>query len=262
MLIDFKSMLNKLATPRTGTTVVKLTTASNVGLYVQSRNAESKVIKLHEDNYVFHIQPGDVILQGSYIRGSKIHVIENLTDLKPNYQIVQLDGSGVFYPLLDIPSNYRKRPIDDSLNVISKVFLSLINGWDFSSVEGFDCNPLCDVRIRLAKNVEAYANFKAQRGYKEIIDQPDYKLLMTLNHHTGIADIVVWQIECPSHKDTKIDLAPGIFINIVNDQAKLTFDTDVVLFGPMVLEQITTPFKRDEEDPANVTKDAESVKLD
>ena len=90
MLIDFKSMLNRLATPRTGTTVVKLTTASNVGLYVQSRNAESKAIKLHKDSYVFHIQPSDVILQGTYVRGSKIHVIENLAELKPNYQIVQL----------------------------------------------------------------------------------------------------------------------------------------------------------------------------
>ena len=261
MLIDFKSMLNKLATPRTGTTVVKLTTASNVGLYVQARNTESKVIKLHEDNYVFHIQPSDVLLQGTYVRGSKIHVIENLTELKPNYQLVQLDG-GVFYPLFDIPNNYRKRPVDDSLNNISKVFLSLINGWDFSSAEGFDCNPLCDVKIRVAKDAEAYANFKAQRSYKEIIDQADAKVLVSLNHHTGIADIIIWQVECSSRTETRIDLAPGMFINIVNAQAKLMFDTDVFLFGPMVFELITTPFKRDEEELANVTKDAASVKLD
>ena len=258
MLIDFKSMLNRLATPRTGTTVVKLTTASNVGLYVQSRNAESKAIKLHKDSYVFHIQPSDVILQGTYVRGSKIHVIENLAELKPNYQIVQLDGGGVFYPLFDIPNNYRKRPIDDSLNNITKVVLSLMNKWDFNLLEGIDLSPLCDIKLRMVKTLDAFkASNIGNRGLTTVVDEESNKVMIALNHFTGIADIVIW-----SDQVDKIDLAPGMFINIVNEQAKLMFDTEVFLFGPMVLEQIITPFKRDEEDPANVTKDAESVKLD
>lgn len=258
MLIDFKSMLNRLATPRTGTTVVKLTTASNVGLYVQSRNAESKAIKLHKDSYVFHIQPSDVILQGTYVRGSKIHVIENLAELKPNYQIVQLDGGGVFYPLFDIPNNYRKRPIDDSLNNITKVVLSLMNKWDFNLLEGIDLSPLCDIKLRMVKTLDAFkASNMGNRGLTTVVDEESNKVMIALNHFTGIADIVIW-----SDQVDKIDLAPGMFINIVNEQAKLMFDTEVFLFGPMVLEQIITPFKRDEEDPANVTKDAESVKLD
>lgn len=258
MLIDFKSMLNRLATPRTGTTVVKLTTASNVGLYVQSRNAESKAIKLHKDSYVFHIQPSDVILQGTYVRGSKIHVIENLAELKPNYQIVQLDGGGVFYPLFDIPNNYRKRPIDDSLNNITKVVLSLMNKWDFNLLEGIDLSPLCDIKLRMVKTLDAFkASNMSNRGLTTVVDEESNKVMIALNHFTGIADIVIW-----SDQVDKIDLAPGMFISIVNEQAKLMFDTEVFLFGPMVLEQIITPFKRDEEDPANVTKDAESVKLD
>ena len=258
MLIDFKSMLNRLATPRTGTTVVKLTTASNVGLYVQSRNAESKAIKLHKDSYVFHIQPSDVILQGTYVRGSKIHVIENLAELKPNYQIVQLDGGGVFYPLFDIPNNYRKRPIDDSLNNITKVVLSLMNKWDFNLLEGIDLSPLCDIKLRMVKTLDAFkASNIGNRGLTTVVDEESNKVMIALNHFTGIADIVIW-----SDQVDKIDLAPGMFINIVNKQAKLMFDTEVFQFGPMVLEQIITPFKRDEEDPANVTKDAESVKLD
>lgn len=258
MLIDFKSMLNRLATPRTGTTVVKLTTASNVGLYVQSRNAESKAIKLHKDSYVFHIQPSDVILQGTYVRGSKIHVIENLAELKPNYQIVQLDGGGVFYPLFDIPNNYRKRPIDDSLNNITKVVLSLMNEWDFNLLEGIDLSPLCDIKLRMVKTLDAFkASNIGNRGLTTVVDEESNKVMIALNHSTGIADIVIW-----SDQVDKIDLAPGMFISIVNEQAKLMFDTEVFLFGPMVLEQIITPFKRDEEDPANVTKDAESVKLD
>ena len=258
MLIDFKSMLNKLATPRTGTTVVKLTTASNVGLYVQSRNAESKAIKLHKDSYVFHIQPSDVILQGTYVRGSKIHVIENLAELKPNYQIVQLDGGGVFYPLFDIPNNYRKRPIDDSLNNITKVVLSLMNKWDFNLLEGIDLSPLCDIKLRMVKTLDAFkASNMGNRGLTTVVDEESNKVMIALNHFTGIADIVIW-----SDQVDKIDLAPGMFISIVNEQAKLMFDTEVFLFGPMVLEQIITPFKRDEEDLANVTKDAESVKLD
>lgn len=262
MLIDFKSMLNKLATPRTGTTVVKLTTASNVGLYVQSRDTESKAIKLHEDSYVFHIQPSDVILQGTYVRGSKIHVIENLTELKPKYDIVQLDSVGAFYPLIDIPNNYRKRPIDNSLNNITKVFLTLINGWDFDNADGFDIHPICDVRIRVVKDAEAYDNIKTQRNSKEILVRPDVKLLMSINQRTGIVDIVICQLDDPSIAETKIELSSGMFISISDGQAKLVFDTDVFLFGPMVLEQITKPFKRDEEEPVNVTKDAESVKLD
>ena len=258
MLIDFKSMLNRLATPRTGTTVVKLTTASNVGLYVQSRNAESKAIKLHKDSYVFHIQPSDVILQGTYVRGSKIHVIENLAELKPNYQIVQLDGGGVFYPLFDIPNNYRKRPIDDSLNNITKVVLSLMNKWDFNLLEGIDLSPLCDIKLRMVKTLDAFkASNMGNRGLTTVVDEESNKVMIALNHFTGIADIVIW-----SDQVDKIDLTPGMFISIVNEQAKLMFDTEVFLFGPMVLEQIITPFKRDEEDPANVTKDAESVKLD
>ena len=258
MLIDFKSMLNRLATPRTGTTVVKLTTASNVGLYVQSRNAESKAIKLHKDSYVFHIQPSDVILQGTYVRGSKIHVIENLAELKPNYQIVQLDGGGVFYPLFDIPNNYRKRPIDDSLNNITKVVLSLMNKWDFNLLEGIDLSPLCDIKLRMVKTLDAFkASNIGNRGLTTVVDEESNKVMIALNHFTGIADIVIW-----SDQVDKIDLTPGMFISIVNEQAKLMFDTEVFLFGPMVLEQIITPFKRDEEDPANVTKDAESVKLD
>ena len=258
MLIDFKSMLNRLATPRTGTTVVKLTTASNVGLYVQSRNAESKAIKLHKDSYVFHIQPSDVILQGTYVRGSKIHVIENLAELKPNYQIVQLDGGGVFYPLFDIPNNYRKRPIDDSLNNITKVVLSLMNKWDFNLLEGIDLSPLRDIKLRMVKTLDAFkASNMGNRGLTTVVDEESNKVMIALNHFTGIADIVIW-----SDQVDKIDLAPGMFINIVNEQAKLMFDTEVFQFGPMVLEQIITPFKRDEEDPANVTKDAESVKLD
>ena len=258
MLIDFKSMLNRLATPRTGTTVVKLTTASNVGLYVQSRNAESKAIKLHKDSYVFHIQPSDVILQGTYVRGSKIHVIENLAELKPNYQIVQLDGGGVFYPLFDIPNNYRKRSIDDSLNNITKVVLSLMNKWDFNLLEGIDLSPLCDIKLRMVKTLDAFkASNMGNRGLTTVVDEESNKVMIALNHFTGIADIVIW-----SDQVDKIDLAPGMFISIVNEQAKLMFDTEVFLFGPMVLEQIITPFKRDEEDPANVTKDAESVKLD
>lgn len=258
MLIDFKSMLNRLATPRTGTTVVKLTTASNVGLYVQSRNAESKAIKLHKDSYVFHIQPSDVILQGTYVRGSKIHVIENLAELKPNYQIVQLDGGGVFYPLFDIPNNYRKRPIDDSLNNITKVVLSLMNKWDFNLLEGIDLSPLCDIKLRMVKTLDAFkASNMGNRGLTTVVDEESNKVMIALNHFTGIADIVIW-----SDQVDKIDLVPGMFISIVNEQAKLMFDTEVFLFGPMVLEQIITPFKRDEEDPANVTKDAESVKLD
>lgn len=258
MLIDFKSMLNRLATPRTGTTVVKLTTASNVGLYVQSRNAESKAIKLHKDSYVFHIQPSDVILQGTYVRGSKIHVIENLAELKPNYQIVQLDGGGVFYPLFDIPNNYRKRPIDDSLNNITKVVLSLMNKWDFNLLEGIDLSPLCDIKLRMVKTLDAFkASNMGNRGLTTVVDEESNKVMIALNHFTGIADIVIW-----SDQVDKIDLAPGMFISIVNEQAKLMFDTEVFLFGPMVLEQIITPFKRDEEDLANVTKDAESVKLD
>ena len=258
MLIDFKSMLNRLATPRTGTTVVKLTTASNVGLYVRSRNAESKAIKLHKDSYVFHIQPNDVILQGTYVRGSKIHVIENLAELKPNYQIVQLDAGGVFYPLLDIPNNYRKRPIDDSLNNITKVVLSLMNKWDFNLLEGIDLSPLCDIKLRMVKTLDAFkASNMGNRGLTTVVDEESNKVMIALNHFTGIADIVIW-----SDQVDKIDLAPGMFISIVNEQAKLMFDTEVFLFGPMVLEQIITPFKRDEEDPANVTKDAESVKLD
>ena len=258
MLIDFKSMLNRLATPRTGTTVVKLTTASNVGLYVQSRNAESKAIKLHKDSYVFHIQPSDVILQGTYVRGSKIHVIENLAELKPNYQIVQLDGGGVFYPLFDIPSNYRKRPSDDSLNNITKVVLSLMNKWDFNLLEGIDLSPLCDIKLRMVKTLDAFkASNMGNRGLTTVVDEESNKVMIALNHFTGIADIVIW-----SDQVDKIDLAPGMFISIVNEQAKLMFDTEVFQFGPMVLEQIITPFKRDEEDPANVTKDAESVKLD
>ena len=135
MLIDFKSMLNKLITPRTGATVVKLTTVSNVGLYVSSRDVESKAIKLHDNSYVFHIQPGDVILQGNYVRGSKIHTIEDLSELKPSYAIVQLDDGGNFYPLLDIPNNYRRRPIDDSLKNITKVLLSLKNGLDYDALK-------------------------------------------------------------------------------------------------------------------------------
>ena len=258
MLIDFKSMLDRLATPRTGTTVVKLTTASNVGLYVQSRNAESKAIKLHKDSYVFHIQPSDVILQGTYVRGSKIHVIENLAELKPNYQIVQLDDGGVFYPLFDIPNNYRKRPIDDSLNNITKVVLSLMNKWDFNLLEGIDLSPLCDIKLRMVKTLDAFkASNMGNRGLTTVVDEESNKVMIALNHFTGIADIVIW-----SDQVDKIDLAPGMFISIVNEQAKLMFDTEVFLFGPMVLEQIITPFKRDEEDPANVTKDAESVKLD
>ena len=258
MLIDFKSMLNRLATPRTGATVVKLTTASNVGLYVQSRNAESKAIKLHKDSYVFHIQPSDVILQGTYVRGSKIHVIENLAELKPNYQIVQLDGGGVFYPLFDIPNNYRKRPIDDSLNNITKVVLSLMNKWDFNLLEGIDLSPLRDIKLRMVKTLDAFkASNMGNRGLTTVVDEESNKVMIALNHFTGIADIVIW-----SDQVDKIDLAPGMFINIVNEQAKLMFDTEVFQFGPMVLEQIITPFKRDEEDPANVTKDAESVKLD
>ena len=258
MLIDFKSMLNRLATPRTGTTVVKLTTASNVGLYVQSRNTESKAIKLHKDSYVFHIQPSDVILQGTYVRGSKIHVIENLAELKPNYQIVQLDGGGVFYPLFDIPSNYRKRPIDDSLNNITKVVLSLMNKWDFNLLEGIDLSPLCDIKLRMVKTLDAFkASNIGNRGLTTVVDEESNKVMIALNHFTGITDIVIW-----SDQVDKIDLAPGMFISIVNEQAKLMFDTEVFQFGPMVLEQIITPFKRDEEDPANVTKDAESVKLD
>ena len=258
MLIDFKSMLNRLATPRTGTTVVKLTTASNVGLYVQSRNAESKAIKLHKDSYVFHIQPSDVILQGTYVRGSKIHVIENLAELKPNYQIVQLDGGGVFYPLFDIPNNYRKRPTDDSLNNITKVVLSLMNKWDFNLLEGIDLSPLCDIKLRMVKTLDAFkASNMGNRGLTTVVDEESNKVMIALNHFTGIADIVIW-----SDQVDKIDLTPGMFISIVNEQAKLMFDTEVFLFGPMVLEQIITPFKRDEEDPANVTKDAESVKLD
>ncbi len=258
MLIDFKSMLNRLATPRTGTTVVKLTTASNVGLYVQSRNAESKAIKLHKDSYVFHIQPSDVILQGTYVRGSKIHVIENLAELKPNYQIVQLDGGGVFYPLFDIPNNYRKCPIDDSLNNITKVVLSLMNKWDFNLLEGIDLSPLCDIKLRMVKTLDAFkASNIGNRGLTTVVDEESNKVMIALNHFTGIADIVIW-----SDQVDKIDLAPGMFISIVNEQAKLMFDTEVFQFGPMVFEQIITPFKRDEEDPANVTKDAESVKLD
>lgn len=258
MLIDFKSMLNRLATPRTGTTVVKLTTASNVGLYVQSRNAESKAIKLHKDSYVFHIQPSDVILQGTYVRGSKIHVIENLAELKPNYQIVQLDGGGVFYPLFDIPNNYRKRPIDDSLNNITKVVLSLMNKWDFNLLEGIDLSPLCDIKLRMVKTLDAFkASNIGNRGLTTVVDEESNKVMIALNHFTGIADIVIW-----SDQVDKIDLAPGMFISIVNEQAKLMFDTEVFQFGPMVLEQIITPFKRDEEASANVTKDAESVKLD
>ena len=258
MLIDFKSMLNKLVTPRTGATVVKLTTASNVGLYVSSRDAESKAIKLHDNSYVFHIQPGDVILQGNYVRGSKIHVIEDLSELKPNYDIVQLDGSGNFYPLLDIPSNYRRRPVDDSLKNITKVLLSLINRLDYNALEGIDCNPLCDVKIRVVNEPEAFKRAAiSQRGLGAVIDEETHKVAMTSNHYTGIVDIVVFteQVE-------NIDLAPGISINVVNGHAKLMFDTEVFQFGRMVLEQITKPFKRDEEASANVTKDAESVKLD
>ena len=258
MLIDFKSMLNRLATPRTGTTVVKLTTASNVGLYAQSRDTESKAIKLHKDSYVFHIQPSDVILQGTYVRGSKIPVIENLAELNPNYQIAKLDGGGVFYPLFDIPGNYRKRPSDDSLNNITKVVLSLMNKWDFNLLEGIDLSPLCDIKLRMVKTLDAFkASNMGNRGLTTVVDEESNKVMIALNHFTGIADIVIW-----SDQVDKIDLAPGMFISIVNEQAKLMFDTEVFQFGPMVLEQIITPFKRDEEDPANVTKDAESVKLD
>lgn len=262
MLIDFKSMLNKLATPRTGATVVKLTTASNVGLYVQSRNAESKAIKLHKDSYVFHIHPGDVIVQGTYVRGSKIHVIENLTELKPNYDIVQLDGGGVFYPLRDIPSNYRKRPIDDSLKLITQRLLSHINGWDFSKMEGLDCEPICDIKIRMVKTADVYESNKTTRGYKELLNQDAVKVMMTLNHVTGMAEVVIWEAEKSPDTETKVDLGPGMFININGDRSKLMFDTDVFLFGPLVIEQIEKPFKREEEESANVTKDAESVKLD
>lgn len=249
MLIDFKSMLNKLITPRTGATVVKLTTVSNVGLYVSSRDAESKAIKLHENSYVFHIQPGDVLLQGNYVRGSKIHTVEDLFELKPSYAIVQLDSGGSFYPLLDIPNNYRRRHIDDSLKNITKVLLSLINGLDYNALEGIDCNPLCDIRTRVVNSPEALK--------RAVIDEETHKVAMTSNHHTGVVDIVVF-----AEQDQNIDLAPGISINIVNGHAKLMFDTEVFQFGPMVLEQITKPFKRDEEASANVTKDAESVKLD
>ena len=258
MLIDFKSMLNKLITPRTGATVVKLTTVSNVGLYVSSRDVESKAIKLHDNSYVFHIQPGDVLLQGNYVRGSKIHTIEDLSELKPNYTIVQLDDGGNFYPLLDIPSNYRRRTVDDSLKNITKVLLSLKNGLDYDALKGIDCNPLCDIRPRVVNSPEAFKKaFVSQRGLGTIIDKETHKVAMSFNHHTGIVDIVVF-----TEQDQNIDLAPGISINVVNGYAKLMFDTEVFQFGPMVLEQITKPFKRDEEASANVTKDAESVKLD
>ena len=259
MLIDFKSMLNKLTTPRTGATVVKLTTASNVGLYVQSRETESKVIKLQDDYYVFHIQPSDVILQGNYVRGSKIHVIENLSELKPKFDIVQLDPNGVFYPLLDIPSNYRKRPIDDSLKRITEVFLTYINGWDYVGIGGIDVSPICDCKIRIVKTPEAFETLKEQRKYKSIASLGEVEVMLTLNHHTGIVDIIIRQL---SDTQTKIELAPGMFIDLTNEHAKLMFDTEVFPFGPSVLEQITKPFKRDEEEPVNVTKDAESVKLD
>lgn len=257
MLIDFKTMLNKLTTPRSGFSVVKLTTASNVGLYARHQESESAVIQIGKDCYVFHLEPNDVVLQGNYTRGRKIHIVQDLEELNNSYKLVQLDSSGSFYPLVDVPAGFKRRNIDDSLKNITLALMTFIYGVDMLSIDGVVCHPLCDIKVQRVTSVEEFDSIKEKRKAFKVCTKSEDQIMVYLNHNTGCAEIILY-----SEKDQyTIGVAPGMAIKVNKANATVEFDTDLFPLGKAVMDKITQPYKREEES-ANVTKDAESVKLD
>lgn len=250
MLIDFKAMLNKLTTPRPGFTVVKLTTASNVGLYVRDLGSESKLIKTAKDNYVFHLQPGDVILQGSYTRSQKIKVVNDLKELNGNYTMMQLESTSNFYPMIDIPHNYRRKHIDDSLNEITKVLLSLINEKPVETIQGIDFHPLCDIKFTVVPDLAVYEEIKAKRSsFVEVARIPhQLKVLLSLNHNGGTAEFIIWNYSGgDAILATNVELSKGVRLAVEGKYASLVIDTELFQLGNDVLDQIIKPYKREEE---------------
>lgn len=260
MLIDLKSMLNKLTTPRSGFTMVKLTTASNVGLYVRDLATESKVIKISKDSYVFHVQPNDIILQGQYARGRKIHVVEDLDELNDGYKLTQLDAVGYFNPIVDAPSGYRRKHTDESLGNITRALLGLINDTDFSNLKGITFHPLTDVKFTVVKTIEDFKAIAAKRSVmtelKAVPDITSAGVMLHVNHNTGCAEFVIYSVE----PINTILLCRGLSVSI-DKRVQFLIDTELFPLGTAVLDQATKPYKREEES-INVTKDAESVKLD
>lgn len=263
MNIDFKEMLNKLSAPHTGFTVVKLSTASNVSLYTCDSQSDSKAIKISEDCYVFQLKPGDIILQGGYLRGRKIFTIKDLEELSDDCYLVTLTAGGAFTRIYEIPPNYHKKATDNSLCEIAKTLFSITSGASLDKLTNFNKWFVTDVRITVYEKPEEFI-YRRERcklftEFPLDVNQEHLKCAFFLNQNMS-AEFIILNTFMLDNDTKRIYLSDGMFIEIKGYKAKLMFNEQFP-FGESVLNQLTKPYKR-EEALANVTKDAESVKLD
>ena len=207
-MIDFKQLVHKLTTPRSGFVVVKLTTTQRISLFVKTRESQSQLIELGKDQYVAHLEAGDILVQGHYKRNVGIYSVNDLDGLNGDVKIMMLgnkDDDNKFIPLTYVPQGWVSRRIDRSLtNIVRAVMMwhnpELKQGasiWNMITV-----HPVSAAMI-------TYGDRDALRRHTKphILAEDGYAFSLGLNHSTGALDVVI-------NSELQDEYPEGVFIPV------------------------------------------------
>ena len=138
MKVSHKTLLSKLQTPLSGMSVIKIVGSEPVALWVNDPSqSKSKIIRLADSLHVIHLAPGDVAVQGKYLRSRKLYNVFSFDELTP-CKIVRLEKSNNFTTLYEVPEGLSRVNIDVSFTGLANHLLAAPN--DLDHLRGIHCH--------------------------------------------------------------------------------------------------------------------------